>query len=103
MGAAIGRIIAWFMAHLSRLVGSSLGPWLGMALLSLGIEVVIIGATLSPFIADARAAMNGIPGDVAAWAGVLNVDIYISMYLSALLIAEGKQAGRMALLQAGRR
>ena len=103
MGAAISKMIAALMAAMSRTFGSKFGPWIAQALLFLGIEVSIMGATLLPFIDDARSAMGGIPYEFAQWGGVLNVDVYVSMILSAYAIQAGKDAGRMALLAAGRR
>jgi membrane protein implicated in regulation of membrane protease activity len=100
---ALAPILTLAGAAFSRLIAARGGKWIAMALFSLGIELAITGAFMLPFIDNARAAMGGIPYDIAQWMGVLQVDVYVSLVLSAHAIASLKEARRMTFVNAGRR
>ncbi|MGV8955923.1 MAG: DUF2523 family protein [Cypionkella sp.] len=95
----IGRLIP----ALSRLVGTKFGPWIAMVLVYFGLNIMVAGVGLLPFISDARAAWGGLPSELAEWLGVLRVDQYVTAILSAHAISASKEAGRASLLMAGRR
>lgn len=100
---AIGGLLAVVGGWLSRLIAMRGGKWIAMALFSMGIELAITGAFMLPFIDNARTAMSGIPVQLAEWMGVLQVDVYVSLVLSAHAIAALKEARRISFVNAGRR
>lgn len=99
----IAPILAGAGALFSRIIAVRGGKWIAMALFSLGIELAITGAFMLPFIDNARTSMSGIPFAIAEWMGVLRVDVYVSLILSAHAIASLKEARRMTFTNAGRR
>lgn len=100
---AVGAFIARFLPAFSRMFGMNIGPYVAMLLVFFGLNIMVTGVSLLPFISDARAAWTGLPADLADWLGVLRVDMYVSAILSAHAIKAGKEAGRTALVMAGRR
>lgn len=100
---AAGVIISALGAMFSRVVAAKGGKWILAALLALGIELSITGAAMLPFLDNAKDALGGIPGGILEWMGVLQVDVYLSLVLSAHAIGMLKDARRMTILAAGRR
>lgn len=86
-GFAFAGLLSAVGAAFSRLVMSQGGKWVVGILLAMGIQLAVTGVTLLPFKDRVTSAMNGIPAEIAAWMGVLQIDVYVSCVVSAYLIA----------------
>lgn len=103
MPAFLAPIIAGLWAAFSRIMFRRGGKWLLAILATIGIDILISGGTALLFRGEVISAMQGIPAEIASWMGVLKIDVYVSIILSAHGIAHLKQAGHMRLVRAGRR
>ena len=79
-------------AFLSRFLFTRLGAWLATAAVFLGLELAMGGVAV-PAIRDmVISRFQGIPGAITAWMGVLRIDVYVTMILSAYAAACVKKA-----------
>lgn len=79
-------------AFLSRLLFSRLGMWLATALVFIGIEFAAIGVAIPSFRDAISGNLGGLPGELVQWMGVLNLDVYLTVILSAYAAAHAKKA-----------
>ena len=92
MPAFLAPLIAAVMAALSRLFASRLGIWLATALGALGLSLATQEVAMGPIMNMVQSSAAGIPAQLAQWLGVLNVDRYITMVLSAFTAGAVKRA-----------
>ena len=88
----LAPIITAAGAALSRLVFSRLGPWLAAAAVFLGLELATLGVALPSLRSAIEGQLGGLPADLMGWMGVLRVDVYITIVLSAYAAAHVKGA-----------
>lgn len=67
----------------SALVFSRIGAWAVALLASLGLGLAVQGALVGPALDYVQSSMTGLPGNIAAWLGMLNVDKYFTIVGSA--------------------
>lgn len=79
--------MGWFFtalgALLSRIFFSKLGSWIAAALVFLGLELITYSVAVEPLRDAVTAKMLGIPEGIRAWMGVLRLDQYVTIVLSA--------------------
>lgn len=90
--ALAAPLIAAAGGALSRVFFSKAGAWLAAALVFLGIELATGSAIIEPLRDKAAIAWAGIPAEIAAWMGVLQLDRYATIILAAYVAAFVKQA-----------
>jgi hypothetical protein len=83
--------LAALLAGLSRLILARAGAWLIQALIAVGIGFAVKEFALDPLMNYVQSYWAGIPSDIAAWMGVLNLDIYVVGILSAYAASTVKQ------------
>lgn len=92
MPAFLAPLIAAAMAALSRLVSTRAGMWIATALGALGLSLATHEIAMGPIMNMVRSSASGIPADLAQWLGVLQVDRYITIVLSAFTAGAVKRA-----------
>ena len=92
MPAFLAPVIAALMAAFSRVMGTRLGQWIVTALGAVGLQLVVGNTVMDQVMNMVRSSAGGIPGDLAAWLGVLNIDRYITIVLSAFVAGGIKRA-----------
>ena len=85
-------IIGGLVAAVGRLLSTKLGGWIATAAMALGIGFVASEALMDPAIAAVQSAAAGVPSVALQWAGVLNLDQYITIVLSAYAAGAIKRA-----------
>lgn len=75
----------WLLAALSGLVFSRLGAWIAGALAALGIGLSVQTFAFDQVMDYAQQGFGGLPAQVAAWVGFLNIDRYVSLVISGYL------------------
>lgn len=88
----LAPILAAVGAWIGRLMFSKLGAWLLAALIFLGIELVAYSVALQPLRAGAENALFDIPESIRQWMGVLRLDQYVTIILSAYIAGAVKRA-----------
>lgn len=86
--AIIGGIVAAF----ARLFSTKIGGWIATAAVALGIGLVTQESLMGPAMQAVQSAASGVPGAALQWAGVLNLDKYITIVLSAYTAGGIKRA-----------
>jgi len=92
MPAFLAPLIAAVMAAFSRLVSTRVGIWVATALGALGLSLATHEIAMGPIMNMVRSSASGIPADLAQWLGVLQVDRYITIVLSAFTAGAVKRA-----------
>lgn len=92
MFAFLGPLIGAIVAGFSRLFATRIGGWVAMAMIALGLSWVTTEAVMTPVIGMVSSAAGGLPATIAQWLGVLNMDKYISIVLSAYAAGGIKRA-----------
>jgi len=92
MPAFLAPLIAAAMAAFSRLVSTRAGMWVATALGALGLSLATHEIAMGPIMNMVRSSASGIPADLAQWLGVLQVDRYITIVLSAFTAGAVKRA-----------
>lgn len=90
--AAGGAILAGLVAAFGRLFASKLGLWVASALAVLGLQFVATEALVEPILQQIQGMAGGIGGQAAQWFGVVNIDKYITIVLSAHTVGAAKRA-----------
>lgn len=90
-------------AMFSRLMLTQGGKWVAGILLTLGINIAGGAVVNSIFVSKVGEAMGGIPAEFKDWMGVLQVDVYVSILISAYIVRNVKDSARLSLIKAGRR
>lgn len=88
---AIPAVIGLLISALGRFFATRIGQWVGVAMLWLGIGFATKTAVVDPILGYLTSGFAGLPGDVAQWIGLLNVDVYASAVASAYIAAAGKR------------
>lgn len=88
----IAGAIAGALAGLSRLFSTQIGGWIATAALALGITLVATEAAVEPMMDMAAGALGGMPAQAVQWLGVLNIDKYITIVISAYAAGGIKRA-----------
>lgn len=83
--------IAALGAFLSRLIFSRLGAWLVSAAVFAGLELASYKLAVQPIRDTVLSAVGGIPAELTQWMGVLRIDQYITIILSAYVAATVKK------------
>ena len=76
-------VVGLVWGALSALVFSRIGAWAAALLAALGLGLAVEGALLGPALDYVESSMTGLPSNVAAWLGVLNIDKYFTIVGSA--------------------
>lgn len=92
MPAFLAPLVAAVMAAFSRLVSTRFGMWIATALGALGLSLATHEIAMGPIMNMVRSSASGIPADLAQWLGVLQVDRYITIVLSAFTAGAVKRA-----------
>lgn len=92
MPAFLAPFIAGLMAAISRLFSTRIGIWIATALGALGLSLVTQKVAMEPIMNMVRSSAAGVPADLAQWLGVLNVDRYITIVISAYTAGAVKRA-----------
>lgn len=92
MPAFLAPLIAAIVGAFSRLISTRIGLWLATALGALGLSLATTHLAMEPIMDMVRSSAGGIPADLAQWLGVMNVDRYISIVLSAYTAGAVKRA-----------
>lgn len=88
----VAPIIAGAMAAFSRLMSTRFGVWIATALGALGLSFATHSIAMQPIMDMVRSSAGGIGGDMAQWLGVMNVDQYITIVMSAYVAGNVKRA-----------
>lgn len=88
----LGPILTAAGAYLSRLLFSRFGAWIASAAVFLGIELVTASVVTDELRDMVISNFQGIPADIAAWMGVLRIDTYLTIILSAYAGSQIKKA-----------
>jgi len=88
----IGALLAMLGGWLSRLFMSKLGSWIAGAAVFLGIELVATNIALPSIRQQIISPLGSIPGDIAAWMGVLRLDSYVTIILGAYTAGATRRA-----------
>lgn len=70
------------LAGISGLVLTRAGAWIASALTAIGVGLAVQGAVFTAITAYANGAFGALPAEVAAWAGFLGLDKYVSLVVS---------------------
>jgi hypothetical protein len=81
----------WLLAALSGLVFSKAGAWIAGILAALGIGLAVQGVVLNQVMDYAQDGFGGLPAQIAAWVGHLNIDRYVTLVISGYLGASVKR------------
>lgn len=92
MPAFIAPLIAALVGAFSRIMATRLGMWVVTGLSFLGLSMATQTVAMGPIMAQVTSHMAGVGGDLAAWMGVLNLDRYVSVVLSAYTVGTLKRA-----------
>lgn len=79
----LAPLIAGLVAAFSRVIFSRAGAWIAAAMVFLGLELVAYQVAIAPLrqaVADKFAAL---PASILEWMGVLNLDLYATIVISA--------------------
>lgn len=79
VAAFLGGLVAAF----GRLFATRIGGWIATAAIALGIGLVTTEALMGPAMQAVQSAASGVPAAALQWAGVLHIDKYITIVLSA--------------------
>ena len=79
-------------AMLSRVLFSKFGAWIAAAFVFLGLELVSYSVAIEPMRDAVTSKVLGIPPEIRAWMGVLKLDQYITVILSAYAASIVKKA-----------
>lgn len=71
------------LAGASRLIFSRAGQWVLQIMVALGIGFAAKELAVDPMLSYVQQYWSGFPADLAAWVGVLNLDVYVVAILSA--------------------
>lgn len=88
----LAPIIAAIVAAIGRLAATRIGMWLLSALAFMGLAWTTQTVAIEPAISQVASHMGGVSGDLAQWMGVLRLDSYVSIVLSAFTVGTVKRA-----------
>ena len=84
-------ILAALGALLSRIFFSKAGAWVAAAMVFLGLELISYSFAVEPLRDAVQSKMLGIPAGIRDWMGVLRLDQYVTIILSAYAAAVVKK------------
>lgn len=90
-------MIGAFVAALSRLFSTQVGRWIVSAMLFLGLQWVSQKTIGPAFVSAVGGYFSSVDSTLAAWLGMLRLDQYISIYLSAYVTRASMQGARAVL------
>lgn len=88
----VAPIIAGVVAAFSRVIATRAGMWVVSVLGFLGLSLATQTVAMGPIMQQVSSHMSGVGGDLARWMGVLNLDNYVSVALSAYTVGAVKRA-----------
>ena len=88
----VAPIIAGLVAAFSRLIATRAGMWVVSVLGFLGLSLATQTVAMGPIMDQVASHMSGVGGELAQWMGVLNLDRYVSVCLSAYTVGTVKRA-----------
>lgn len=88
----LAPLIAGLTGAVGRLVASRVGMWVVSALGFLGLSFATQTIAIEPILSQLQSSMAGVSGDIAQWMGVLKLDQYVSIIVSAYAIGGIKRA-----------
>ena len=83
MGAIIAGVIEALVAAFSRIMSTRIGAWIVQALLFFGIQIAANKLLVAPIKTGIASAFGGLPAEIIAWLGYLNVDRALTIIISA--------------------
>lgn len=81
----------YILGALSALIFSKVGAWVTSLLVALGIGFAVEGALVGPALDYVQSSIGGLPGNISAWLGYLNIDKYFTIVGSAYVGATVKR------------
>lgn len=90
--AFLEPLIGGLLAAFSRIVATRIGQWILSALLFFGLSWATQTVAMGPLLSQVSSHMGGVTGDLAQWMGVLRLDSYVSVVLSAYTVGNVKRA-----------
>lgn len=88
----VAPIIAGLVAAIGRMAATRIGQWVLSALAFLGLAWTTQTVAIEPAISQVASSMGGVSGDLAQWMGVMRLDSYVSIVLSAFTVGTVKRA-----------
>lgn len=88
----VAPLVAGLVAAFSRLIATRAGMWVVSVLGFLGLSMAVQGVAMGPVMGQVASHMSGVGGDLARWMGVLQLDKYVSVALSAYTVSTVKRA-----------
>lgn len=92
MPLVFGAALEAFFAFMSRLVISRIGQWILTAMIFLGIKFTSQKLVVEPLISQIQSSVSGLGSYIVGWIAYLNVDIAITIILSAYASGYGTRA-----------
>lgn len=87
----LGPLIAGLTGAFSRLIFSKSGAWIAAAMVFLGLELVSYQVAIAPLRDEVAAKFSNLPASILEWMGVLNLDMYATIVISAYAAAAVKR------------
>ena len=81
----------YLIGLLSRLIFTRAGAWIASALVALGLGLGTQGVVVGPALDYVQSSIGGLPGNIADWLGVLNIDKYFTIIGSAYVAGVTKR------------
>lgn len=87
--------LAAFGAFLARMVASRAGYWIVSILAFFGLQMATSKLVVGPLLDQLTAILSGAPAQLIPWIRFLQVDVYVTMVLSAYATAASLNAVRL--------
>lgn len=88
----VGALLAGLVAAFGRLFASKIGLWVASALAVLGLQFFATETLVEPILSHVQNMAGSIGGQASQWMGVVNIDKYITIVLSAYTVGAAKRA-----------
>lgn len=92
MPAFLAPLIAALVAAFSRVIATRIGQWLLSAMVFFGLAWTTQHVVMDTVMNQVASHMGGVSGDLAQWMGVMRLDSYVSIVLSAYTVGTVKRA-----------
>lgn len=87
----LAALVAGITGAFGRLIATRVGMW-GVSILGfLGLSLAVQTVVMDQAVDLVNAHMAGVSGDLARWLGVLKIDRYVSVVISAYTVATVKK------------
>jgi hypothetical protein len=95
------QVIDGFAGKFTMVMSTTLGKFVVKAMTFIGIQLVSYTQVVQPFVDDARAHWEGMPGDIMVWITALKLDVVVTILLSAVVLSVLKKVTIGRILPAG--